>query len=67
MFNIFLFISWPVLIFGTLGAYKMGKNRWGNKGAWIASVAFVLALITILRVILGDGWWMLFLAAYIAA
>ena len=66
MFNFFLCIAWPLLIFGTLGAYKFGKKRWGDKGSWLTSVAFLIVLFSILILIFGKYWWQLFFLPYLA-
>jgi len=56
MFNFFLCIIWPVLIFGSMGAYKLGKRNWGQQGSLLMMVGFWIICVLILVGIFQEFW-----------
>lgn len=60
MINYFLCIIWPVLIFGSIGAYKLGKRSGGLKVSILMMAGFWLICISILMGVFGK-WWLDFL------
>ena len=56
MFNYYLLIIWLVLILGTIGTYRLGKEQWGIKGSLLLSVGFISAVKVILRLLFNDDW-----------
>jgi hypothetical protein len=58
MLNFFLCIIWSLLIFGTIGAFIMGKKRLGSKGAWLLAVTYVVVAILVMWLVFGEVlWW----------
>ena len=66
MINYFLCIVWPVIIFGSVLAYRYGKKRWGGIASWLFPAAYLLVVVLALRFLLfGETWWEILLTPYI--
>ena len=64
MFNWTLLITWPILIIGSIGAYKLGKKKLGN-GAWLLSILFCIAFFLLLWLIFREQWFFTLIVPFI--
>lgn len=59
MVSTIYFISWPILILALVGAFLLGKNKWGWKGGWL-TLAACFGLIVLIIYLNPIILWYLF-------